>query len=110
MAKIPMLSALVPKMDGRTVKLPPKQVDRFYQSAEHVAWREQVISRAGRRCQAIEAGQRCVKAEPAHRMFADHIVERRDGGAPLDPLNGQCLCGKHHSLKTIRYRGARMMG
>jgi hypothetical protein len=35
-------------------------------------------------------------------MFADHIVELRDGGSRTDPLNGQCLCGKHHSLKTYR--------
>jgi len=33
-------------------------------------------------------------------MFADHIMERKDGGLALGPANGQCLCGQHHSLKT----------
>jgi hypothetical protein len=33
-------------------------------------------------------------------MFADHIHERRDGGARYDPSNGQCLCGRHHTIKT----------
>ena len=37
-------------------------------------------------------------------MFADHIVERKDGGADLDPRNGQCLCGRHHTMKTAQTR------
>ena len=39
-----------------------------------------------------------------HRTFADHIRERKDGGDPLDPANGQCLCGQHHTLKTVAAR------
>ncbi|UYW33150.1 hypothetical protein [Methylorubrum extorquens] len=35
-------------------------------------------------------------------------MERRDGGAPLDPANGQALCPKHHSEKTARERAKRM--
>jgi hypothetical protein len=41
-------------------------------------------------------------------MFADHKVERRDNGAPLDLANGQCVCGHHHSLKTASERAKRM--
>lgn len=37
-------------------------------------------------------------------MFADHIVERRDGGAELDLANGRCLCGSHHSRVTAAAR------
>jgi hypothetical protein len=59
------------------------------------------------RCEAIDDGHRCVYAEPKHRMFADHIVKLFDGGSPFDPANGQCLCARHHSLKTARARQAR---
>lgn len=41
-------------------------------------------------------------------MFADHIVERKDGGAEFDPANGQCLCGSCHSRKTAAERAKRM--
>jgi 5-methylcytosine-specific restriction protein A len=42
-------------------------------------------------------------------MFADHIVELKDGGLLLDLRNGQCLCGAHHEIKTVqakRFRDA----
>ena len=41
-------------------------------------------------------------------MFADHRVELRDGGAALDPDNGQCLCGSCHTRKTLAARSARI--
>jgi uncharacterized protein YfaQ (DUF2300 family) len=53
----------------------------------------------------LEAGQPCGRKEP--RMFADHVVEIRDGGAPFDTANGQCLCGSHHTLKTNAERDKR---
>jgi len=84
-----------------------KTVDPWYLSTEHRQWRNLVIKRASGRCQALEHGQRCTRAAPRHRMFADHITEVRDGGAPLDPANGQCLCGEHHSSKTAQARRLR---
>ena len=45
-------------------------------------------------------GYRCSRAQPEHRMFADHIVEIKDGGSILDVNNGQCLCYSHHTIKT----------
>ena len=108
MARLKTLTSLVPKADGRTVRVEPKQVDPFYRSPKYLQWRETVIARAGRRCEARkEDGGRCTKAEPRHRMFANHIRERRDGGADLDPSNGECLCGHHHSLVTAKARAAR---
>lgn len=107
MARIPTASPLVPRLDGRTVQPGPKQADRYYLTPEHRAWRELVIARAGRRCEANDNGARCPKAEPRHRMFADHIHERSDGGDPLDAANGQCLCGSHHTAKTAAARAAR---
>lgn len=107
-----MLGQLVPKASGRTVALEPKRADPFYLTPQYRAWREAVIDRAGRRCEHIDAatGRRCDKAEPAHRLFADHIVEVRDDGARYDIRNGMCLCGHHHSLKTARARQHRAAG
>ena len=108
MARIKILGPLVPKSDGRTVRPLPKTVDPHYLSDEHKAWREQVLRNAGSRCEWIENDQRCTKAAPHHRMFADHIKERQDGGDPLDPANGQCLCGAHHTRKSAHARAQRM--
>jgi 5-methylcytosine-specific restriction protein A len=108
MARVPTLAPLVPKSDGRTIRPEPKRADPFYQTDEHKQFREQVLRNAGFRCEWIENAQRCGKAAPEHRMFADHIRERQDGGAPFDPANGQCLCGAHHTRKTAQARARRM--
>jgi hypothetical protein len=94
--------------DSRKLKPPPKTADPHYQSPEHIAWRNEVIRRAGGRCEAIDAGRRCERRRPQHRMFADHIVEKRDGGDLLDPANGRCLCGSHHTTKTLAARAQRL--
>jgi 5-methylcytosine-specific restriction protein A len=52
-------------------------------------------------CRATHAG--------GYRMIADHIVERKDGGAALDPNNGQCLCVAHNTLKGNQARRARFL-
>lgn len=95
-------------MDTRTVKPLPKTADAELKTREHVYWSRAVIGRADYRCEALEAdGSRCRITRPA-RLFADHIIERRDGGDLLDPENGQCLCGRHHTLKTGKARANRM--
>jgi 5-methylcytosine-specific restriction enzyme A len=104
MAKLRTLSPLVRTLDTRTTKQPPRQIDPIYNTPEFQAWRAQVVARAGGQCQAIDDGYRCTKARPEHRMYADHIVELRDGGQPFDLNNGQCLCASHHELKTIAVR------
>ncbi len=93
--------------EHRTVPLRPKTADAHYLTPEHRAWAEYVIGRAAGRCEQVTNGIRCEKALPQHRMFADHIVEKQDGGALLDPDNGQCLCGAHHTLKTNAERAKR---
>lgn len=111
MGKLPMSSTGIPVLDSRTCKPPPKTADAGLHDARHRRWRETVLERAGFRCEAVEAdGTRCQAHAPRDRMFADHIVERRDGGAPFEAENGQCLCGKHHTLKTVRQRSKRMAG
>jgi len=88
--------------DLSIVKVPPKVADPHYLTPEHRAWRAAVIARAHGICEWPGCGRREI------RMFADHIVERKDGGSDLDPSNGQCLCGKHHTFKTLKVRAARM--
>jgi hypothetical protein len=95
-------------LDSRIVRPPAKQVEPFYLSPEYRDWRAKVIARAGGRCEVVENGQRCTKAQPQHRMFAHHIRERSDGGDPLDPTNGECRCGAHHTLITAQNRATRL--
>ncbi len=102
------LRPMLTNVDTRVARLPVKLPDLELLTAAHRTWREAVVARAGRRCEWLEHGVRCERAAPAHRLFADHIVERKDGGAPLDVTNGQCLCASHHGLKTFQERARRM--
>ena len=95
-------------IDTRIARLPVKRADPELLSAAHRNWREAVVARAGERCEWLDHGVRCERAAPLHRMFADHITERKDDGAALDPTNGQCLCASHHGLQTFRERARRM--
>src|SRR5215207_5398643 len=81
--------------------LPPKPYDPFVHSQQQRRWSQEVIRRAGGVCQ----WPGCFRKEPT--MYADHIKERSDGGDPFDVLNGQCLCGSHHTLKTTQERRKR---
>src|SRR5215472_4605369 len=116
MTKLRTLAPLVRTVDTRTVRPPPRPVtaynrfkkrDPLYATPEFRAWRAKVVARAGGRCEAVTHGVRCTRAQPLDRMFADHTVEIRDGGAPFDIANGQCLCGPHHLMKTAQARRAR---
>lgn len=105
MAKIPMMGPRIPTADTRRVKPPPKSAEPIYQTPEYAAWRAEVIRRAAGRCQ----DPRCqAQHYPGQRLFADHVVELRDGGAPFDPSNGMARCGASHSRKTASARAARM--
>ncbi len=99
MARLPTLRPRLAARDTRTVMPAPKAAAAHYQTAEHAAWRASVIARAGGACQ--HCGRSGV------RLFADHVIELRDGGALLDPANGQALCGACHSRKTAAARAAR---
>ncbi|WP_022684594.1 HNH endonuclease [Sphingobium bisphenolivorans] len=45
-------------------------------------------------------GWKCVQCEAKGRIEVDHIKPIRDGGAPYDLQNLQCLCVQCHSRKT----------
>ena len=98
------LRALQPRVglaNLRTAALPPKVADPFYSSPAWITLRDRVRREAGGRCQAPGCG----RAE--RRMFVDHIVELKDGGAPLERSNCQLLCHAHHAVKTVAERAKR---
>jgi 5-methylcytosine-specific restriction enzyme A len=86
-------------IDLTTAKVPVKRADPFYLTP---AWRSlmtDIIKQRGRQCQ--ECGRiNC-------RIFGDHIIELKDGGAELDPANIKLLCGMCHSRKTAARRADR---
>lgn len=81
---------------------PPKRVEQFYQSKE---WRALVAVRK-RDADYFAALQRA-KAK-GERVILDHKVERKDGGADLDPANTQWLTHSEHQAKTAEAKRARM--
>jgi 5-methylcytosine-specific restriction enzyme A len=107
MVRVRQLPPLVRPIDTRTVRPPARKIDPIYSTPEFQAWRAKVVERAGYRCEAIDNGHRCSRAVPEHRMYADHIIELRDGGQPYDVNNGQCLCASHHERKTLQARARR---
>ena len=80
-----MLRPRLTTLDTRIVKPVPKKADRELLTPEHRAFRTAVLRRAGFRCE--DCGR------SGCTLFADHIVERADGGEPYDLANGRCLCG-----------------
>lgn len=99
MARLPAQRPRLGALDTRTARAMPKQAAAHYLTPEHRAWRTAVLARAGGCCQAC--------ARSGVRLFADHVVEMQDGGAPLDLSNGQALCGACHTRKTAAARAAR---
>jgi 5-methylcytosine-specific restriction endonuclease McrA len=80
-----------------TLKPAPKVGDKLYESME---WRALV------RATVEQRGRRCELCGSTDRIYGDHIVEVRDGGAPLDP-NVMLLCAPCHGRKTAAAREAR---
>lgn len=106
---IPMapLKAVGPRLktlDTRTCRPPPKQADAELLTPEHRAWALEVKTRARWRCE--DCGARGGKG--GVRLYADHIKERKDGGALLDPANGRCRCPPCHQRKTAAERARRL--
>ncbi|WP_338643385.1 HNH endonuclease signature motif containing protein [Novosphingobium olei] len=97
--KLPSMKPGLPTM-GAAVPLPVKRADTFYQSNE---WRRLVVRRRLDR----DYQQARARAKPNERLILDHIVERKDGGADLDPKNTQWLTHSEHQAKTARSKRAR---
>jgi 5-methylcytosine-specific restriction protein A len=100
-----MLTNRIATLDTRTAKPPPTgSSDPFYQSPTYRAWRDTVVARAGGYCQDPQC--KTPNRRPS-RLFADHVIELKDGGAPLDLANGLALCGSCHTRKTAKARADR---
>lgn len=94
----------VGRLDTRSAAPAAKQADAELGTADHRAFRTVVLKRAGWRCEVVVDGVRCANRHPQHRLYADHVIERQDGGALFDPANGLCKCASHHTLKTNEER------
>lgn len=88
---------------GPKVMAAPKATDGFYTSPE---WR-QLVARRKRDADYADAKAR---AKAGERLILDHIRERRDGGADLDPRNTQWLTFSEHQAKTAEARARRAAG
>jgi 5-methylcytosine-specific restriction endonuclease McrA len=98
------LRALQPRVglaNLRTAALPPKIAEPFYSSPAWIALRDRVRREAGGRCQVPGCGR------IERGMIVDHIVELKDGGAPLDRSNVWLMCRSHHNRKTVTERAKR---
>lgn len=94
------------------VRVPEKKAESFYLSPEWRALMDGIIvQRFGDRAHARCEDPDCrTKYRIGIRVFGDHIVERKDGGALLDPRNVLCRCGACHSRKTAAERAQRYHG
>lgn len=102
-----VLKTFAPKvraLNTTKVKLPPKHTDRIYSTPEYRTWRSAVIHNANGRCQ--DPMHHC-SHEPRARLYADHVRELKDGGAPFDVGNGLARCASCHTSKTAQARAAR---
>ena len=100
-----MMGPRIATLDTRRVKSPPKTADPFYLTPEWRALVRALIKARGRRCE--ECGRTHDAEGHPVRIFGDHVVEVRDGGALLDPANIKLLDGRCHGKKTAKARAKR---
>jgi len=92
----PLIGSLPPM-----VKALPKMADSIYLSREWRALLAEIKRERGSWCEACGA---------AGRIIGDHVVELKDGGAPLDKRNVRLRCIPCHARKTADARRKRAMG
>lgn len=86
-----------------TIKAGPKSAEPFYRSRPWLA----LV--AGRKLDS-DYFAALKRAKPGERLILDHKVERRDGGADLDPANTEWLTFSEHQAKTAKARARRAKG
>jgi 5-methylcytosine-specific restriction protein A len=80
---------------------PAKTADPFYLSSEWKALK-------ARRKLDPDYYAALRRAKPGEWVVLDHVRERRDGGADLDPKNTEWLTSSEHNAKTARERTKRV--
>lgn len=107
--RLASLPPMVGAIDMRTARPAPKVAEAFYRSPE---WRKLVaslIKQRGRRCE-VRSPKCSDDGSGTVRLIGDHVHERRDGGAELDPTNVRLTCYACHNAKTAQERARRMRG
>lgn len=102
MGRLTNLKPALATLDVRTAQPAPKVADDFYSSKPWRALVSDVLRERGRTC------EHCGTREG--RVYLDHIIELKDGGAPLARSNVQVLCASCHGLKTHAVRRQRWAG
>jgi 5-methylcytosine-specific restriction enzyme A len=103
-SRLTTLKPSVPILDSR-VRQSDRPVEPLYTSADWRALVATLIQLRGHRCQDphCKKPDRCAGG----RLFGDHIIELRDGGARLHPGNVMLRCGSCHTRKTNAEREKR---
>lgn len=92
--------------DSRHVRPPEKRVDPFLTSRQWRALVTELIGERGARCE--DPDHDSARPREAGRIYGDHIIERRDGGALLDKANIMLRCAACHGRKTAAARASRL--
>lgn len=79
----------------------PKSVDPFYVSVRWRRFRDWYLGKHPL-CEQCKSEGRLVRAD-----MVDHVIELKDGGAPLSEDNAQSLCFHCHNVKTADVRDKR---
>jgi 5-methylcytosine-specific restriction endonuclease McrA len=103
--RLSMLGNRTMLLDTRSALPAAKTTDPFYLSPEWRALVAEIIRERGARCEDPTCR---FPGRTGVRVFGDHIVELKDGGAPLDKTNVMLRCGSCHTRKTNVERARRM--
>lgn len=101
MTKLRNFETRLKPFDTRKVKPPAKQAESFYVATQWKQLMAQIIKERGRRCEDPSCK---TPHGPWGRVYGDHIVEIKDGGAPLDKANIMLRCSPCHGVKTVGER------
>lgn len=101
-----MLAPMIGTLDTRAATPGPKITNPFYLSPAWSRLMAEIKAERGARCEDPEHDPQ--KPRIGVRIFGDHVIEMKDGGASLDKANVLLRCGACHTRKTIAERAKRL--